>query len=47
MCSWNEFRTNQAIDKVVSDGLAWTDEQGDTTSYWFPSLFPGRRQIKS
>ena len=40
--SWNEFRANQAIDKVVGDGLAWIDQQGEETSYWFPSLFPGR-----
>ncbi len=40
--SWNSFRSNQAIEKVVGDGLAWVDEQGETKTYWFPSLFPGR-----
>lgn len=41
-CSWNSFRSNQAIEKILSDGLAWIDEQGETKTYWFPSLFPGR-----
>lgn len=42
ICSWNEFRANQAIEKIVGDGLAWVDEQGTEKSYWFPSLFPKR-----
>lgn len=42
ICSWNSFRSNQAIEKVVGDGLAWVDEQGEVKTYWFPSLFPGR-----
>lgn len=41
---WNEFRANQAIDKIVGEGLAWIDEQSDEKSYWFPSLFPKRQQ---
>lgn len=41
---WNEFRAKQAIDKIVSEGLAWVDDQSDTKSYWFPSLFPKREQ---
>lgn len=45
--SWNEARTKQALDKIVSDGLAWVDCQGDEESYWFPSLFPGREGSKS
>lgn len=40
--SWNSFRSNQAIEKVLGDGLAWVDAQGETKTYWFPSLFPGR-----
>lgn len=39
---WNEFRTQQALDKIVGDGLAWIDKQGNEVTYWFPSLFPGR-----
>lgn len=41
---WNELRAQQAIDKIVGDGLAWVDEQGDEKSYWFPSLFPKQSQ---
>ncbi|EDS34626.1 vacuolar sorting protein SNF8 [Culex quinquefasciatus] len=40
---WSEQRAKQAVDKIVSDGLAWVDQQGDEESYWFPSLFPGRQ----
>lgn len=40
---WTELRTKQAVDKILGDGLAWIDEQGDENSYWFPSLFPGRK----
>lgn len=39
---WTDFRARQALDKVVSEGLCWIDKQGETESYWFPSLFPGR-----
>lgn len=42
--SWNDFRAKQAIDKIVGEGLAWVDKQGDEESYWFPSLFPKRDQ---
>lgn len=45
MKRWTEFRAKQAIDKIIGDGLAWVDSQGDTKSYWFPSLFPKRQQI--
>lgn len=41
---WDEFRCQQALDKIVGDGLAWIDTQGDTVTYWFPSLFSGRRR---
>lgn len=41
---WNEFRANQAIDKIVGEGLAWVDDQSEEKSYWFPSLFPKREQ---
>lgn len=40
--SWTQFRTKQALEKIVGDGLAWIDTQGVEVSYWFPSLFPGR-----
>ncbi|XP_053947335.1 vacuolar-sorting protein SNF8 [Anastrepha ludens] len=39
---WNEFRAKQALDKTISEGLCWIDEQNGEYSYWFPSLFPGR-----
>lgn len=43
---WNELRTQQAIDKLISEGLVWIDEQNDEEpSYWFPSLFPERKQV--
>lgn len=42
--SWNEFRTQQAIDKLISEGLVWIDEQcEDEPCYYFPSLFPDRK----
>ncbi|XP_055612955.1 vacuolar-sorting protein SNF8 [Uranotaenia lowii] len=39
---WTDIRATQAIEKILSDGLAWIDTQGEEKSYWFPSLFPGR-----
>ena len=43
---WNEMRTQQAIDKLISEGLVWVDEQSeDEPSFWFPSLFPDRKEI--
>lgn len=40
---WNEMRTQQAIDKLISEGLVWVDSQcDDEPCYYFPSLFPGR-----
>lgn len=44
-CSWTELRAQQALDKVLCDGIAWIDKQEDgPASYWFPSLFPARVQ---
>lgn len=44
---WNELRTQQAIEKLISEGLVWVDEQGeDEASYWFPSLFPDRKNTQ-
>ncbi|XP_062549368.1 vacuolar-sorting protein SNF8 isoform X2 [Armigeres subalbatus] len=40
---WTEFRAKQAVEKIISDGLAWVDSQGGEVSYWFPSLFAGRQ----
>lgn len=43
---WNELRTQQAIDKLISEGLVWIDEQNEEEpSYWFPSLFPERKEV--
>ncbi|EFO98572.1 CRE-VPS-22 protein [Caenorhabditis remanei] len=37
---WDEPRATSALEHLVKEGLAWTDEQAsDTTQYWFPSLF--------
>lgn len=41
--NWTKFRSKQAIEKMISDGMVWIDTQGDTPSYWFPSLFPTRK----
>lgn len=40
---WNEIRTQQAIDKLISEGLVWVDSQCDEPCYYFPSLFPARK----
>lgn len=46
--AWNEMRTRQAIDKLISEGLVWVDEQNEgEPSYWFPSLFPDRKETLS
>lgn len=43
---WNEMRTQQAIEKLISEGLVWVDEQDENEpSYWFPSLFPDRKEL--
>lgn len=45
---WTEFRTVQALERLVGDGLAWIDEQdGTERTYWFASLFPGRADSSS
>ncbi|XP_052860200.1 vacuolar-sorting protein SNF8 [Anopheles cruzii] len=44
--SWTEARAQQAIEKVLGEGMAWLDEQGHEKSYWFPSLFAGRLSAK-
>lgn len=42
---WNEIRTQQAIDKLISEGLVWVDQQNENEpSFWFPSLFNGRKE---
>lgn len=37
---WPDFRARQSLEKVVSEGLCWIDDQDKERSYWFPSLFP-------
>ncbi|XP_058067311.1 vacuolar-sorting protein SNF8 [Anopheles bellator] len=44
--NWTEARAQQAIEKVLGEGMAWLDEQGHEKSYWFPSLFAGRLSAK-
>ena len=42
---WNEMRTQQAIDKLISEGLVWIDSQAEEEPfYFFPSLFPDRKE---
>ncbi|KAI9263377.1 EAP30/Vps36 family-domain-containing protein [Phascolomyces articulosus] len=37
---WNETRTQNALDHLLQDGLAWIDKQGDgVDTYWIPSYF--------
>ncbi|CRL08622.1 CLUMA_CG021339, isoform A [Clunio marinus] len=44
---WNELRTQQATEKLISEGLVWIDEQNEyEPSYWFPSLFPDRKNVE-
>jgi len=44
---WNELRTQQATEKLISEGLVWVDEQNENEpSFWFPSLFPDRKAIE-
>lgn len=41
---WNEMRSQQALDKLVSEGLVWVDSQcDDEPVFYFPSLFPDRK----
>jgi ESCRT-II complex subunit VPS22 len=43
---WNEFRTQEAINKLLSEGLVWIDEQNEQEPrFFFPSLFPGRKVL--
>ncbi|XP_055384895.1 vacuolar-sorting protein SNF8 [Condylostylus longicornis] len=42
---WTNFRAEQALEKIVGGGLCWVDEQDSEKSYWFPSLFPGKKVI--
>uniref|UniRef100_A0AAG5CQC9 Vacuolar-sorting protein SNF8 n=1 Tax=Anopheles atroparvus TaxID=41427 RepID=A0AAG5CQC9_ANOAO len=44
---WTEVRAQQAVEKVLGEGMAWLDNQGEEKSYWFPSLFPGRMTTKA
>ncbi|ETN62382.1 ESCRT-II complex subunit VPS22 [Anopheles darlingi] len=43
---WTATRAQHALEKVLGEGLAWIDKQGDEPSYWLPSLFPGRLLVK-
>ena len=38
---WELERSNRSLDKLLSDGLAWIDYQGedDLPLYWIPSIF--------
>ncbi|EAA06892.1 AGAP000771-PA [Anopheles gambiae str. PEST] len=43
---WTQARAEQAVEKMLGEGMAWIDTQGEEKSYWFPSLFPGRLTAK-
>ncbi|GAM23169.1 hypothetical protein SAMD00019534_063440 [Acytostelium subglobosum LB1] len=38
---WNEQRINNVLDVLLTEGMAWIDDQADTKErlYWFPSLW--------
>ena len=36
---WEAERAQKALDHMVKEGLAWLDDQGEDTLYWFPSFF--------
>ena len=38
---WELERSNRSLDKLLSDGLAWIDNQSgeDYPIYWIPSIF--------
>ena len=38
---WELERSNRSLDKLLSDGLAWIDNQGEDEYplYWIPSIF--------
>ena len=38
---WEVDRAQRALDHLVKEGLAWVDDQGKQTLYWFPALFKG------
>lgn len=38
--NWEPTRTTNVINQMVAEGLCWVDDQNDDTkSYWFPSMF--------
>ena len=37
--SWESDRAHRALDYLVTEGLAWVDEQARDTQYWFPGFF--------
>ena len=40
---WEEDRSNRALDRLLSDGLAWVDTQDSEKSFWIPSIFSALR----
>jgi len=38
---WEDDRSHRALDRLLSDGLAWIDtqDQGGSPLYWIPSIF--------
>lgn len=40
---WSEYRTKQALERLIGEGMCWIDEQSEEVSYWFPSLYQTMR----
>lgn len=36
---WEDERISRSLDYLVSEGLAWIDDQAPDRQYWFPGLF--------
>nr|CAG4649520.1 EOG090X09XM [Scapholeberis mucronata]SVE93752.1 EOG090X09XM [Scapholeberis mucronata] len=36
---WDDVRSQQILNELVRDGLAWVDIQPSRKTYWFPSFF--------
>ena len=40
-CAWDHARSQQAINLLIGEGLAWIDNQNPDgeTLYWIPSIY--------
>lgn len=44
---WEDERIQRALDFMVTEGLAWVDDQGADRHYWFPGLFVDAASTRS